>query len=213
MARHGDQSRQALLDAAEELFATQGIDSVSNRRIAEFAGQANHSAVAYHFGGRDDLIRAIFDRHEQPVRGRRAELAARLPADPEVTDHLRCLVVPVTDHLATLPAPTWWARLIRQLRTTPSTATLTSDIITSDPVAAELVDSLLGKLGDLPPNVLAGRTALLGRMIIDVCAEYEAKVHAGTEQPQWTALGHFLTDACAGMLTAPVTHPDQTGFA
>src|SRR5690606_17611446 len=93
MARHGDQSRQALLDAAEELFATQGIDSVSNRRIAEFAGQANHSAVAYHFGGRDDLIRAIFDRHEQPVRGRRAELAARLPADPEVTDHLRCLVV------------------------------------------------------------------------------------------------------------------------
>ncbi|WP_040798685.1 TetR/AcrR family transcriptional regulator [Nocardia higoensis] len=213
MARHGDQARQALLDAAEELFATVGIDSVSNRRIAEHAGQANHSAVAYHFGGRDELIRAIFDRHNESVRRRRADLAARLPAEPGVTDHLRCLVVPVTEHLATLPAPTWWARLIRQLRTTPSTATLTTDIVGSDPLAVTLIERLLTQLGALPPDVLTGRTALLGRMIIDVCAEYEAKVQAGTEKPQWAALGHFLTDACAGMLTAPVTHPDESGFA
>ncbi|WP_280505436.1 TetR/AcrR family transcriptional regulator, partial [Nocardia farcinica] len=89
MARHGDQSRQALLDAAEELFATQGIDSVSNRRIAEFAGQANHSAVAYHFGGRDDLIRAIFDRHEQPVRGRRGGQGAPPPPPPAGTPDQR----------------------------------------------------------------------------------------------------------------------------
>ncbi|WP_067855193.1 TetR/AcrR family transcriptional regulator [Nocardia shimofusensis] len=213
MARHGDQSRQALLDAAEELFATLGIDSVSNRRIAEYAGQANHSAVAYHFGGRDELIRAIFDRHNESVRRLRADLAARLPAEPAVTDLLRCLVLPVTEHLATRPAPTWWARLIRQLRTTPSTAALTTDIVGSDPLAAQLIELLLTRLGTLPPDVLTGRTALLGRMIIDVCAEYEAKVQAGTEVPQWTALGHFLTDACAGMLTAPVTHPEESGFA
>jgi len=213
MARHGDQSRQALLDAAEELFATFGIDSVSNRRIAEHAGQANHSAVAYHFGGRDELIRAIFARHNESVRQLRAELVARLPAEPDVSDHLRCLVVPITEHLATLPTPTWWARLIRQLRTTPSTVYLTTDIVDADPLAAELTAGMLTQLGTLPPDVLTGRSALLGRMIIDVCAEYEAKVEAGTPAPQWTALGHFLTDACAGMLTAPVTYPEESGFA
>lgn len=213
MARHGDQSRQALLDAAEELFATFGIDSVSNRRIAEHAGQANHSAVAYHFGGRDELIRAIFARHSESIRQLRVELVAKLPAEPDVSDHLRCLIVPVTEHLATLPTPTWWARLIRQLRTTPSTIALTPDIVGSDPLAAELTQRLLARLDTMPPEVLNGRAALLGRMIIDVCADYEAKIAAGRHAPQWTALGHFLTDACAGMLTAPVTHPEESGFA
>lgn len=58
MGSYGDRVRQALLDSAEELFAAHGIDAVSNRRIAEHAGNSNHSAVNYHFGSRDELIRA-----------------------------------------------------------------------------------------------------------------------------------------------------------
>ncbi|MGY1943582.1 hypothetical protein [Nocardia asiatica] len=36
-------------------------------------------------------------------------------------------------------------------------------------------------------------------------AAYEAEVAAGQREPDWAALGCFLTDAAAGMRAAPVT--------
>jgi AcrR family transcriptional regulator len=46
--------------AAEKLFAKSGIDSVSLREIAAKAHQRNNFAVQYHFGSRDNLVRAVF---------------------------------------------------------------------------------------------------------------------------------------------------------
>lgn len=45
-------------------------------------------------------------------------------------------------------------------------------------------------------------------MVLGVCAEYEAQVEAGTNRGTWTQVGWFLIDAAAGMMSAPVTHPD-----
>lgn len=56
--------------------------------------------------------------------------------------------------------------------------------------------------------MIASRTALLAGMVVGVCAEYGAQVEAGTNRGTWTQVGWFLIDAAAGMLSAPVTHPD-----
>ena len=49
VARSG-QTRQALLDAAERLFAERGVNWVSMREIVRESQQHNTSAALYHFG-------------------------------------------------------------------------------------------------------------------------------------------------------------------
>jgi AcrR family transcriptional regulator len=44
---------------ARRLFATRGIDGVTVREIAKASGQKNHSAVGYHFGSKEALVREI----------------------------------------------------------------------------------------------------------------------------------------------------------
>lgn len=50
-----------LLDAAEELFAARGFDSVSTREIADAAG-VNLAGIRYHFGGKRGLYLAVLRR-------------------------------------------------------------------------------------------------------------------------------------------------------
>jgi AcrR family transcriptional regulator len=49
----------AILAAAERLIGSHGLDGVSTRQITIAAGMGNNSAVAYHFGDREGLLRAI----------------------------------------------------------------------------------------------------------------------------------------------------------
>ena len=50
---------ETIKEAALRLFAERGIDGVTVRQIAEAAGQKNHAAVGYHFGSKDELVRAV----------------------------------------------------------------------------------------------------------------------------------------------------------
>ncbi len=67
-------TKTRLLDVAERLFAEQGLDRVSVRDITDAADE-NVAAVSYHFGGKDELIAAVFERRVAPVnKARMAEL-------------------------------------------------------------------------------------------------------------------------------------------
>jgi AcrR family transcriptional regulator len=57
-AERNDVTRERILTAAERLFAEHGVSAVSNRQVAEAAGQGNTAVVGYHFGTKADLIRA-----------------------------------------------------------------------------------------------------------------------------------------------------------
>jgi AcrR family transcriptional regulator len=83
--------REAILAAAEELFATRGFNAVSVRDIAQAAG-ANPGSVTYHFKTKDGLLLEIYRRHCGPMNHRRAELlaAARRVRDPQ--DRLEAIV-------------------------------------------------------------------------------------------------------------------------
>jgi len=72
-------TRLALMRAAEQLFAQQGVDRVSLREIAIAAGQRNVSAATYHFGSKRELIETILERHSLPVQD---SWAPALAADP-----------------------------------------------------------------------------------------------------------------------------------
>ena len=206
MGHHGDMAREALLDAAEELFALHGVDAVSNRKIAEHVGTHNHSAVAYHFGNRDKLIHALLERHLQSMEGRRAELIADLPADADLRSVIACRILPWVEQLAEMPQPSWRARFLYQVRTVPSV----SEVLASSFESSDDFDDLLLRmregLREIPPTILRARAGVLGHMALGICADFEAQLQAGTQQGSWTSVGYFLIDAGAGMLAAPVTH-------
>ena len=66
-------TRERLLDVAEQLFAEHGFDAVSLRAITTEAG-ANLAAVNYYFGSKEALIEAVVARLVEPVNRKRIEL-------------------------------------------------------------------------------------------------------------------------------------------
>ena len=69
-------SRQALIDAARELFAGNGYDEVSIKRIADAAG-VNPAMIQYHFGGKSGLLETAFDEAIAPVVAELGTLSSR----------------------------------------------------------------------------------------------------------------------------------------
>ena len=72
-------TKTRLLDAAETLFAERGIAETSLRDITTLA-EANLAAVNYHFGGKDALLEALFERRLGPVNEERLALLDALEA-------------------------------------------------------------------------------------------------------------------------------------
>lgn len=66
----------ALIEAAERLFADNGVEAVSTRQIGAAIGSLNTNVVAYHFGNKDGLIEAVFRHRLREIDRRRGELLA-----------------------------------------------------------------------------------------------------------------------------------------
>src|SRR3954463_1530842 len=92
-------TQEAILVAAERLFAEHGMFAVSNRQVSEAAGQGNNAAVGYHFGAKADLVRAIEEKHRGPVERLRKQMVAELDEPVGMRDWVGCLVCPLTEHL------------------------------------------------------------------------------------------------------------------
>lgn len=68
-----DPTPDRILDAAERLFAENGVAATSLRAIMKAAG-ANMAAIHYHFGSRTGLLEALLMRRAEPVNRRRMEM-------------------------------------------------------------------------------------------------------------------------------------------
>jgi AcrR family transcriptional regulator len=73
-----NETKVRILDAAERLFAQQGLE-VSIRSITDEAG-VNLAAVNYHFQSKDALVDAVIARRFEPVTKRRFEMLDQVEA-------------------------------------------------------------------------------------------------------------------------------------
>lgn len=76
MTRDATVTRARLIRAGARRFASDGVTGARLADIVRDAHQANDSAVGYHFGSRQGLLRAIVERHVADMDGRRT-----LPAE------------------------------------------------------------------------------------------------------------------------------------
>ncbi|MEV6301273.1 helix-turn-helix domain-containing protein [Actinoplanes sp. NPDC051861] len=196
-------ARTALLDAAERLFALHGIAQISDRRIADAAGNTNHSAVRYYFSGRDGLLTALLLRHTTALEEPRAVMFEH--SDSLLGD-VRSLVLPVMRVLARLPQPTWRARFLGQALHDPGIRALFPAVGDAAPNTARILQSITERLAHLDnPYVISARSGLITRIVVTTAADVEARAEHDGSDPRWEAVAEFLCDAIAGMLQAPIT--------
>jgi AcrR family transcriptional regulator len=203
-------TQEAILVAAERLYAEHGMFAVSNRQVSEAAGQGNNAAVGYHFGTKADLVRAIEQKHRGPVEQLREQMVAELlgsSGSGQMRDWVACLVRPLTDHLADLGNPTWYARFAAQAMTDPAYYHIIVKGALSSPSLVQVVEGINGCLPDLPAEVHFERNIMARNLLVHTCADRERALAAGSVvgQPSWRAAASGLIDAIVGLWLAPVT--------
>lgn len=118
-ARLGDVTRAQLVDAAARLFAEHGVDAVSVRAVNRAAGHAP-AAVHYHFGSKDELLKAVLERQIDIVAHRTAALETQLQRSTRrvrAEDLVRVMTTPYLELLHEDPERTGdWLAVVAQLR-------------------------------------------------------------------------------------------------
>lgn len=197
-------TREALLAAGERLFAERGIHGASIRDIVRAAGQANDSAVHYHFGSRDGLIVAICERHIAAMEPARAARLAEHP-EPDLFVAVADLVDPTAELLRSTPGRRFlqiMAQLQRHagVRTGRLAAPLTGTALLTQLNALE-------RLAPAPRALARERIGFLVSSLTAALADRARAIDAG-ERP---ALGHRrFTANLAAMLAAALAAPTPT---
>ncbi|WP_425294969.1 TetR/AcrR family transcriptional regulator [Mycolicibacterium vanbaalenii] len=202
-------TQEAILKAAERLYAEHGVFAVSNRQVSEAAGQGNNAAVGYHFGTKTDLVRAIEHKHRGPIEELREQRIADIGDSTQMRDWVAALVCPLTDHLAALGNPTWYARFAAQVMTDPAYHNIVVKDALSSPSLVRVLDGINGCLPDLPVDVRVERNIMGRNLLMHSCADRERLLAQGSPvaRPSWQAAATGLIDAIVGLWHAPVTEP------
>src|SRR4030088_3060483 len=116
----GESPRVMLMEVAERLFATKGIEAVTLSEIQQAAGQSNTSVIRYQFGSRDGLIRALISYRQASLGADRQEMLAGMreqgkEADPRAVVWLLARPLPVSIAAGEMFAP-FIARLVEDPR-------------------------------------------------------------------------------------------------
>jgi AcrR family transcriptional regulator len=209
-ADRASSTREAILVAAERLYAEHGMFAVSNRQVSEAAGQGNNAAVGYHFGTKADLVRAIEEKHRGPVEQLREQVVAEMLNSeglPTLRDWVACLVRPLTDHLEHLGNPTWYARFAAQAMTDPAYYNIVVNGALSSPSLVQVVEGINRCLPDLPAEVHFERNIMARNLLMHTCADRERALATGValSRRSWRAAASGLIDAIVGLWLAPVT--------
>jgi AcrR family transcriptional regulator len=197
-------TRDAILAAAERLFAEHGVITVSNRQISEAAGQGNNTAVGYHFGTKADLVRAIVDKHQAQVERLREAMVAEAGDSIDLRVWVACLVRPVTKHLDELGNPTWYGRFAAQVMADPELRTVMVDEALSSPGLRAALDGINRCLPDLPAPIRAERDDMARHLIVQMTAERERALAEKRPTPRcsWHDAATGLIDAIVGIMRA-----------
>ncbi|BCO39100.1 TetR family transcriptional regulator [Mycobacterium paraintracellulare] len=198
-----------LMEVAERLFATRGIEAVTLREIQQAAGQSNTSVIRYHFGSRDNLIRALIAYRQASLGIDRQKMLEGMreqgkEADPRAVVWL--LVRPLANSIAAgeMFAP-FLARLMEDPRARSDYWPDHLDDEWTQERLEELVDAALQ---DLPDRIRRGRTFQLYISLINVLAASARSGHGLSE-----AQLHNYVDTWVGMLTAPVSYETRALIA
>lgn len=154
-----------------------GVEGVTTRQITEAAEQRNTSAVSYHFGSRQGLLREILARRGGPVDDERGRLLAEAGPSPALVDLVSCLVVPYAALLDD-PSSRAYLRIVAQLRGRFAAWRVESDAATTQHLAAIL--DRIEAMPSAPPAVRRERVVALIMLLTSTVADRARRIDDGT---------------------------------
>jgi AcrR family transcriptional regulator len=177
-------TRLALMRAAEQLFAQQGVDRVSLREIAIAAGQRNVSAATYHFGSKRELLEAILERHSIPVQ---ESWAPAFSNDPEhqlgLHELLELLVRPLVAKVDDPDGGRCYLELCAELVASRSFPIMGMRIA-STPGTQEMAKRIAQHGAEVPPMIRVLRSTRLASIVYGSIGDYLRLINNGVEIPR-----------------------------
>lgn len=156
-------TKERILDAAEHLFAAEGFHNTSLRAITGDA-KANLAAVNYHFGSKEALLEAVFERRLVPLnRIRREKLEALRQAArasgrrPPAGEVLRAFVEPTLHFRDSGSGAEAFVRLVGRAIADPDDTLRKIFMRHMEPIFFLLYDTLGEALPHLSPSELFWR--------------------------------------------------------
>jgi TetR/AcrR family transcriptional regulator, regulator of cefoperazone and chloramphenicol sensitivity len=194
--RDATATRERIVRTATDLFARRGIHAVTVRELTEAAGQRNASALHYHFGSRDGLLRAILERHQAVIDTARAGL---LEDAHDLHGFVQALVVPLAEALRTRQGRAY-LRVIAQVFAEMG---IGETPVTGPPNARRAVEGMVAGLADLPEAVRTVRIAHALLLVTEALAHrarlLDARLRVQLDHDAFVA---DLVTTIAGALTA-----------
>jgi AcrR family transcriptional regulator len=194
-------TRLALMRAAEQLFAQQGVDRVSLREIAIAAGQRNVSAATYHFGSKRELIEAILERHSLPVQD---SWGPALAADSEhrlpLHTLLELLVRPLVAKIDDADGGRCFLELSAELVASRSFPMMGMRVA-STPGTQEMAKRIAEHGAEVAPMIRVLRSTRLASVLFGSIGDYLRLINNGVEIPREVFVSD-LVNALAGLARA-----------
>ena len=199
-------TREKLIRAAEQLFATLGVDGTQTRDITRLAGQSNPSAIQYHFGSRQALLDSMLKdrqaRTEETLRGLLDDDLGSLG----LAELVGLLVAVEGRELAT-ERGRYGLRIVAQRTHTSGLRTRTPHPLLAGSGMWELITAIESRLADrsgLAEPLRLERVeqvlTLVGHMLADRAQQYQEQVTPLTDEPLFLA---DLANVSVALLQAP----------
>jgi AcrR family transcriptional regulator len=205
------ETRDKLVLAAERLFAERGIDNVSLREINRAAEQRNVAALHYHFGTREALLEAIFERRMAGINHRRVAMLDAIEAEGRegaTRAVVEAMVLPLAEQLDPPADDGSYVRFLAQAISDPGVDVggLVRDKFDHGMVRTRRLARRI--LGHLPKEIVDERMTLASAQMVHALADKARRRAAqpGTDKPGETAFFVAnLIDSLTGALDAPAS--------
>ena len=199
-------TRSALMQSAERLFAEKGIGTVSVKEITSAAGARNLSAVHYHFGSIEALIRELFLERYQRIEHDRLVRLAKVDAsssDNRLFDLLYAAIAPFLETCLDEKGRQY-VRFLIQLTHDPR-FDVAEIVAEAESVSVLTLRGLLVDcLKHLPAEILAARLRQGFKINMLQAADYARLVEDGSAPPIEDAIRE-AAHTLAGYLNAPAS--------
>ena len=147
----------ALMEAAGDLFAEKGLENTTVREIVVRAGQANTSALHYHFRSKHALVLALISKGAAPIdldRGRRLAELERDGKLGSIWDLCHVMVSPLIDAAIQDEAARRHLCLLSQVLSSPSFDLNDLTHLSELENANKLIQHISEALAPLPKDVI-----------------------------------------------------------